>query len=1134
MASPVRTSTLLTDSDPLLTPSASHSGSPSSSRRPPPRTTTNLNADPHEPLSSSAALRSLSSTTQPLSFKKRSVPPPPGAAARVTEGLMNLLSSSPKEPTAPNPIDQLHEAHHNPNAFLHGGGDLPDAPVLSSSMRTLAVRPNHIDVPPPGPYRSFSATSNALDSAEDDEDGLTKSTALLVNEDDQDEDESDDLARRGSPNWRKMSVSGSAYGTRNRLSTTNNPSKAGRNSFGAASGQQGRPGFTSRNDQQRLRDPFLSPTEDGRSNRRAFEARGTGMGSPGAEAEEEEPIEKEPTPLPKIALIVLCICMFGEFLSASLSSPFLYFMIEGFGVGQGPEGGGEAVVGFWTGVVSSVFFLSQFLTSLLWVSVAEKHGRRAVLFTSLLGNGVTLMLFGTSKNLGTAISVRLGMGLFNGAVGVARSAVQAITDSSNESKAFTYMGLSWGLGGIVGSIIGGLAENPVRNHPRFFGDSVLFKEYPYLLPCLIAGSVTTSGAILSLCLDRDGGPRSASIMLPSEKDVERAARSFTSIAKSFLRRVISTIRGGGQPIRLDETTAGPDSAVSLQASPNRAQREPLLSPIGFGSNYQSNGMLSPSIAATDDRQTPATRRASHRFSGSAYGYGRLGPGSETGTSGMRMPSARRPAGRSASRTMSVATTNAYAPDYDFDRGDFSFAQRLLMANEQAVFSISDLWVANATREADDQYSQAEYTESVFEDEESRIGGTGTNAGRTNTSRVAGDDESRLDVDESRFSLSDEPDFFGYGTAPPSMEDLRGHARLQESQQGGSGTISPGAESLALPGQARPRDRSVSRVTMPDRYASPNRISSYGGGLTQRYRRGSMASSAAPGRGAPSIFANTGLDDETLVQSTQYAPPPGSLGVKTDEYGAGGGFDPMAAIPEGRPASVIEYNEEGDADSVEVKADTTGLLTQLPLSMIAQYSLLALHGCTCDQIFLSFLVTPVPSGGLGLQASNYAMLVACMFFFTMVWQFRLYPFVGPPHGSLSHLAMFRLGLILYIPVYVLFPELRGLLRESSNSFVMFGMVLLSSLRYLANTCSYTAVMVLVNAMSPPHLTPLANGLAQSCVSFARFIGPLMGGAIWAASIADGPNAHPWPFNYAFPFICIAAICFLGFLHSFRIH
>ena len=81
------------------------------------------------------------------------------------------------------------------------------------------------------------------------------------------------------------------------------------------------------------------------------------------------------------------------------------------------------------------------------------------------------------------------------------------------------MALCWGLGGIVGSVIGGLAENPVcrfpgfavwtladpllqiRNYPSFFTNSPfltsLFTAYPYLLPCLLAGSVTFTGAILS-------------------------------------------------------------------------------------------------------------------------------------------------------------------------------------------------------------------------------------------------------------------------------------------------------------------------------------------------------------------------------------------------------------------------------------------------------------------------------------------------------------------------------------------------------------------------------------------------------------------------------------------------------------
>lgn len=71
------------------------------------------------------------------------------------------------------------------------------------------------------------------------------------------------------------------------------------------------------------------------------------------------------------------------------------------------------------------------------------------------------------------------------------------------------------------------------------------------------------------------------------------------------------------------------------------------------------------------------------------------------------------------------------------------------------------------------------------------------------------------------------------------------------------------------------------------------------------------------------------------------------------------------------------------------------------------------------------------------------------------------------------------------------------------------------------------------MTPPHLIPLANGLAQSAVSLARFIGPISGGSIFAYSIADGPNAHAWPLNYSLGFNVTFVICFLGLLASFKI-
>ena len=53
------------------------------------------------------------------------------------------------------------------------------------------------------------------------------------------------------------------------------------------------------------------------------------------------------TPLPLLPYMVLCLLLFGEFCSAGVSGPFLFFMIEGFGVGD------ESKVGFWAGIVSA-------------------------------------------------------------------------------------------------------------------------------------------------------------------------------------------------------------------------------------------------------------------------------------------------------------------------------------------------------------------------------------------------------------------------------------------------------------------------------------------------------------------------------------------------------------------------------------------------------------------------------------------------------------------------------------------------------------------------------------------------------------------------------------------------------------
>ncbi|CAH7672387.1 hypothetical protein PPACK8108_LOCUS7192 [Phakopsora pachyrhizi] len=818
------------------------------------------------------------------------------------------------------------------------------------------------------------------------------------------------------------------------------------------------------------------------------------------------------TPLPTLPIVVLCFAMISEFLSASVSGPFIFFMIEDFGVGAGEQGGGEAAVGFWAGIVSSAFFLTQFLTSILWSNVSNTHGRRIVLFSSLLGNALTLLLFGTSTSLGMAICARLGQGVFNGAIGVARGAVRDVTDSTNEGRAIAWIGLCWGMGGITGPIIGGLLEHPAENYPALFGRFQLLKDYPYILPCFVASCITFTGAILSLFLGWDGGYRTGKIQLVDS---------------------IKQLELPNQSGPYDQTADRVDVNGTINLQPSSRDQVLVRNPLAI---------TRTSTAATAPR-SEANNRQSGFTPGSAYGYDQgmrraiNWRGHADGMGSLRSVS--RTMNRRSSRAFSLARSfggdTNYAPDYDHlgnlqsSPPTLNFAQRLLLANEDAVFGLHDVWLAAATsQDRDDEYSQLDIDEqdgwgdSVFEDDDSRI----------------------------------EDDGFGYddGASDIGSFDHRGRAfiqqqmskqakqRLQSQSSARPSDVGMGRrpESVVkhrLGSRLSPRGSFSNQSNLPSSVRYQNRIPFSG-------RSTSIASSARP-----AIFDNTGLSTPPPVgarpfllnQFNQPHSPRDRLNAPADLAGSSNLVLPdsvatnanLSVIPEGtgrandvKGARIGGPGElEGDGKSVsEIKQES--VFKQLPLAIIAQYAVVALHGTTCDQVFMSFLVTPIKSGGLGLSAGHYAELIAAMCIAQIVYQFRFYPTVGPPRGTLSHLSMFRLGLLLYIPVYMLLPELRGLLRENQNGLVMIGMIMLSSFRWLANVCAYTAVMVMINAQTPPHLVPLANGLAQSAVSAARFVGPVFGGMIWSFSITPSPDAKPYPFNNALGFFVITLICLTG--------
>ena len=191
------------------------------------------------------------------------------------------------------------------------------------------------------------------------------------------------------------------------------------------------------------------------------------------------------SPLPKKQLAILAVIALSEQTALNSISPYLPQMASTFpdvNVGQ---------VGLYVGTIASSFALAQFATNFFWGWLSDRIGRKPVVLTGTLLTALGFVVFGFCRKLWQAILVQVFMGLSNGNQGVISTCLGEITDRSNQSKAFVYLPVIYGLGGITGPIVGGLlvpkGAHPTKKNP-----------YPFLPPNLLSAGVLLLDLILSM------------------------------------------------------------------------------------------------------------------------------------------------------------------------------------------------------------------------------------------------------------------------------------------------------------------------------------------------------------------------------------------------------------------------------------------------------------------------------------------------------------------------------------------------------------------------------------------------------------------------------------------------------------
>ena len=118
--------------------------------------------------------------------------------------------------------------------------------------------------------------------------------------------------------------------------------------------------------------------------------------------------------------------------------------------------GSQADQAFWYGVMTFAFGLANFFASPILGALSDAHGRRPVLLLGFCGMAVSFLATAVATAMWMLVAVRLVSGAMQANMSVGNAYVADITPPEGRAKRFGMLGAMFGLGFILGPVVGGL------------------------------------------------------------------------------------------------------------------------------------------------------------------------------------------------------------------------------------------------------------------------------------------------------------------------------------------------------------------------------------------------------------------------------------------------------------------------------------------------------------------------------------------------------------------------------------------------------------------------------------------------------------------------------------------------------
>ncbi|KAI3392578.1 hypothetical protein diail_5490 [Diaporthe ilicicola] len=251
-----------------------------------------------------------------------------------------------------------------------------------------------------------------------------------------------------------------------------------------------------------LRQSDIAPTADPTVSE-ATTLQGSGSGT-FPENAAGNPEEDDDRPFPKWQIFWICF--------ARLVEPMAFFSIFPYISQMAQENGNldAADPGFYSGLIESLFSLTQAVFMIFWGKASDRLGRKPVLVFSLVGVSIATSLFGFSKTIWEMILFRCAAGVFGGTIVTMRTMLAEHSTPRTQAVVFSWFAFSGNIGIFIGPLIGGALADPAGQYPGVFGHIKFFHDYPYALSSLVVGafgfiSVFTSAFLIEETLKKEPG-----------------------------------------------------------------------------------------------------------------------------------------------------------------------------------------------------------------------------------------------------------------------------------------------------------------------------------------------------------------------------------------------------------------------------------------------------------------------------------------------------------------------------------------------------------------------------------------------------------------------------------------------------